>query len=580
MPKIVLTILLLFFILISCQPPSIGTIIGKVEGKVDRITLNQSPISVNEEGLFTIEQNLDFSTILRINVDGQDYEVFIQPGKTVNMTFKGESVSYQGDLVNENKHLLTDKQLNDELGEYLSANWYTLHSKPIAPFIHIMDSIKGLYLSSMKKVAADQKLKVSPDFVTVNEASIGYSLDRMILRYPEWHLRFTGEQLSLPPTLTAELDSKLDAPTFLNLDTYQKYVRTWLNLKAKAQLSEFVDTSIYEGRQQLDAKLNVIAKQFTTAALRDFWSFEVIQTHVEEYTWVNSKEYLTQFIAKSQTTSTRQQAEAYEKELLLEREGHEIRIYKSVKEQQLEVHLFRPENFDTTQSYATLVAFHGGGWMEGNASWTFSSAGFASKNGMIGVAVEYRLSNRSDVTPVEAMEDTRDAISWLRANAKSLQIDPDKIVGKGISAGGHLISAISVLQDDPPTKYSSVPNSLVLVSPALNMQEDYFKGLLRREVNPSHLSALENLRPDLQMPPTLLLQGQTDRVTPTAFAQQFKSRMDSLQYNCKLVIYENCGHVFTPSHLDDTGIPIPDPAIVQLANEEQIQFFKELNYIK
>ena len=580
MPKVIFTILLLLFTLISCQPPTTGIIIGKVEGKIDRITLDQTPISVNEEGLFTIEQSLDFSTILRLRVDDQDYEVFIQPGETVNMTLTGESISYQGDLVNENKHLLTDKQLNDELGAYLNANWYTLHSKPIGSFIHIMDSIKDLYLSSMKQVATDQTLKVSPDFVTVNKASIGYSLDRMILRYPEWHLRFTGEQLSLPPAVTAELESKLDAPAFLSLDTYQKYVRTWLNLKAKARLSESIDTSMYEGRQQLDAKLDIIAKQFTTTALKDFWSFEAIQNHVEEYTWVNSKEYLTGFIAECQSTSTCQQAEAYEKELLAERKNHGIHIYKSVKGQQLEVHLFRPEKFDTTQSYPVLAAFHGGGWMEGNASWTFGSASFAAKNGMIGVAVEYRLSNRSDVTPVEAMEDTRDAIRWLRENAKSLYIDPDKIVGKGISAGGHLISAVSVLQDDLQTKYSSVPNSMVLVSPALDMQEDYFKSLLRRKVNPSHLSALDNLKAGQQMPPTLLLQGRTDRVTPTPFAQQFKIKMDSLQYNCKLVIYENCGHVFTPSHLDDTGIPIPDPDIVELANKEQIHFLKELNYIK
>ena len=580
MPKVIFTTILLLITFISCQPPTTGTILGKVEGKIERITLDQNPISVNKEGLFTFKQDLDFSTILRLNVDGQDYEIFIQPGKTVNMTVTKESIVYQGDLVNENKHLLTDKQLNDELGEYLNANWYPLHSKQMGSFIHIMDSIKGLYLNSMKQVETDLNNELSPDFRMVNEASVGYSLDRMILRYPEWHLRFTGEQLSLSPAVMAKLESKLDAPSFLALDTYQKYVRTWLNLKAKTQISESVDTSIYEGRQQLDAKLNIIAKHFTTAALRDFWSFEAIRTHEEEYTWINSKEYLTEFIAKCQTASTRQQAEIYEKELLTEREGHDIRIYKSVKGQQLEVHLFRPEKFDTTQSYPVLAAFHGGGWMEGNASWTFGSASFAAKNGMIGAAVEYRLSNRSDVTPMEAMEDTRDAISWLRENAKPLHINPDKIVGKGISAGGHLISAISVLQNWPQKKYSPVPNSLVLVSPALNMQESYFKGLVRKEVNPSHLSALDNLRANLHMPPTLLLQGRTDRVTPTPFAQEFKTKMDSLQYNCKLVIYENCGHVFTPSHLDDTGVPTPDPEIVHLANVEQIQFLKELNYIE
>ncbi|MEO1652322.1 MAG: alpha/beta hydrolase, partial [Bacteroidota bacterium] len=272
-----------------------------------------------------------------------------------------------------------------------------------------------------------------------------------------------------------------------------------------------------------------------------------------------------------------EEAQALQSRLLKAREDHQIYIYKTVKGYQLEAHIFYPDNFDQKNTYPALAAFHGGGWQAGNASWTFESAQQAAQKGMIGVAVEYRLSNRAELTPKEAMEDSRDLIKWLRAKAQSLRIDPNKIVGKGLSAGGHLISAISVLQEEGN---QTVPNALVLVSPAIDTSDGYFKSLLGKGKDPKKLSALENLKADLKIPPTLILQGRTDRVTPTSFAQAYKAKMDSLGYICQLTIYEGCGHIFTPVHLDDTGTPMPDPKIMQEAFAEQDKFLRKLGFIK
>ena len=149
-----------------------------------------------------------------------------------------------------------------------------------------------------------------------------------------------------------------------------------------------------------------------------------------------------------------------------------------------------------------------------------------------------------------------------------------------MSAGGHLISSISVVQEELEGKESSVPNALVLVSPAIDTQDGYFKSLLREGTNASHLSALENLERGMNIPATLILQGRTDRVTPTPFAEQYQQKMDALNYDCQLKIYEDCGHIFTPSHLDDTGMPMPDPEISRLALEEQIAFLRKRNFIE
>ncbi|MBX2878158.1 MAG: alpha/beta hydrolase [Saprospiraceae bacterium] len=583
MSKTSLTLLLFIFLFTSCQESSTknasGTIAAKVGGNVNRITLGEEQISVNEEGSFIIKQALDFSTILRLNVDGEDYEIFLQPGSTVELNITADSISFLGDLVQENQHLVSDRRINKEVDKYLSDNWYTLHRKAEDDFIHIIDSIRGVYLSSLEQRKADLGNALSDDFVKVNRASVEYSFDRLLIRYPEWHHRFTGQKVAPNSEVMKKLEYSIDRPEFLSLETYKKCANTWLGLKMREQRVDEKDQSIYLGQMQTQSALSFVAQQFRNPALKDYWSFQFIQDHLEQYTWINGNKFLQDFISNCQTDRICEQAKALEAELLAARKGHEIQVYKSEKGLQLEAHIFKPEPFDSNSSYPALAAFHGGGWMAGHADWTFGSAKHAAENGMIGIAVEYRLSNRADITPVEAMEDTRDAIRWIRTHSKSLSIDKNRIVGKGLSAGGHLISSISVLQEEEGEE-SSVPNALVLVSPAIDTQEGYFKSLLQEGTDASGLSALENLQSGQQIPPTLILQGRTDRVTPTSFAEQFKQKMDSLNYDCQLKVYENCGHIFTPSHLDDTGMPMPDPEISKLAFEEQVMFLKERNFIR
>lgn len=585
MPKHGLPLLLLLLLFNSCQKQehqehtSTSTITIHAAKEINRIMLGEEEINIDEAPPFIFEQELDFSTILRLNVDEEDYEIFLAPGASIELSIGQDSIAFQGDLSRENNYLLSEKKINAEVEKYLSDNWYRIHSQSEADFFHVIDSIKGLYLSSMAQYAEAQRSLIAEDFTKVNSASIEYSFNRLLLRYPEWHFRFTGEKVPPNSDLMKKIEEWIDRPEFLSLDTYQKCIATWFELKISDEMDALQDSTLYLGKTQLQTRLNFITRQFKSAALKDYWSFKFIQNHLEQYTWINGGTYLQDFIANCQTDRICQAAKALEAELLEEREGHEIQVYKTVKGLQLEAHIFKPENFDPANSYPALAAFHGGGWQAGHADWTFSSAEHAARHGMIGIAVEYRLSNRSDITPVEAMEDTRDAIRWIRKNAAALSIDKNRIVGKGLSAGGHLISSISVVQEELEDEESSVPNALVLVSPAIDTQDGYFKSLLREGTNASHLSALENLERGMNIPPTLILQGRTDRVTPTPFAEQYQQKMDALNYDCQLKIYEDCGHIFTPSHLDDTGMPMPDPEIFRLALEEQIAFLRKRNFI-
>lgn len=92
-----------------------------------------------------------------------------------------------------------------------------------------------------------------------------------------------------------------------------------------------------------------------------------------------------------------------------------------------------------------VINIHGGGWNHGvkesqTGFSTFFKAGFAVAN------IEYRLTGQA--TAPAAIEDTRCAIIYLIRNAKALNIDVNRIVMMGGSAGGHLALMGGLLGSD------------------------------------------------------------------------------------------------------------------------------------
>lgn len=92
-----------------------------------------------------------------------------------------------------------------------------------------------------------------------------------------------------------------------------------------------------------------------------------------------------------------------------------------------------------------VLHIHGGGWNHGTKE---GQTGFSSyfKAGFAVANVEYRLIQ---VSPAPAaIEDIRSALHYLKVNAKQLNIDPDKIIIAGGSAGAHLALMGGLLEND------------------------------------------------------------------------------------------------------------------------------------
>ena len=92
-----------------------------------------------------------------------------------------------------------------------------------------------------------------------------------------------------------------------------------------------------------------------------------------------------------------------------------------------------------------VINIHGGGWNHGERQ---SQTGFSTffKMGFAVANISYRLT--PEATAPAAVEDARCALIYLVKNAKALNIDVNKIVVMGGSAGGHLALMAGLLGND------------------------------------------------------------------------------------------------------------------------------------
>jgi acetyl esterase/lipase len=83
-----------------------------------------------------------------------------------------------------------------------------------------------------------------------------------------------------------------------------------------------------------------------------------------------------------------------------------------------------------------ILFLHGGGWSGGTRTTGPDFKRYFARDGFAMASMEYRLTPA--VTFPANVEDVRTAVRWLKANAASHGLDPDRICLWGTSAGGHL----------------------------------------------------------------------------------------------------------------------------------------------
>ncbi len=105
--------------------------------------------------------------------------------------------------------------------------------------------------------------------------------------------------------------------------------------------------------------------------------------------------------------------------------------------------LYLPKQRAADQPLPVVVYIHGGGWSGGDRKgYAAQAAGLASGGNYAAISVGYRLSG--EVKWPAQIHDCKAAIRWIRAHAKELNLDPERIGCTGSSAGGHLVTLLGL----------------------------------------------------------------------------------------------------------------------------------------
>ena len=99
--------------------------------------------------------------------------------------------------------------------------------------------------------------------------------------------------------------------------------------------------------------------------------------------------------------------------------------------------LYLPETSD--KPLPLIIWIHGGAWMAGSKDGPSPALRFTA-NGYAVAHVGYRLSQEARF-PAQ-IHDCKAAVRWLRANAGKYNLDPNKFIAWGGSAGGHLVALL------------------------------------------------------------------------------------------------------------------------------------------
>lgn len=249
--------------------------------------------------------------------------------------------------------------------------------------------------------------------------------------------------------------------------------------------------------------------------------------------------------------------------------------YRTVNGAALKAFVFPPAEKPAGPAPAILM-FHGGGWVAGAPDWVFVSAKRFAALGYVAIPIEYRLSSDT-ITPIDAFADVCDSFRWARREAARLGIDPARVAGYGVSAGGHLagLAATVGCGSTEGAFGTGGPDALVLWSPALDLSRDgHFLRLLRGGGTAAAYSPVEHVR--AKMPPVSIVHGEKDTLTPLSGAKLFCDRVVATGARCELNTYPGVGHLLTRNLANQEDDFDPDPVKRDDGVAKQLTFLREL----
>ncbi len=242
-------------------------------------------------------------------------------------------------------------------------------------------------------------------------------------------------------------------------------------------------------------------------------------------------------------------------------------VYRTVEGRSLRLDLYQPETPGPETGRPLVLAVHGGGWQGGSRREIGRHVAALAQHGYLVAAVDYRLARRGRAAWPGNLEDLWIALAWLVDHAEQFEIDRDRLVVLGASAGGHLATLMgthpepmadrsdlaaprpriaSVIAFYPPTDLPALRDGPHAedVAPALQG----LTGARDAEGLDAQTDLLVSASPQTHVgpedPPMLLIHGGRDPLVPVAQSRRFAEALNDAGGSCQLWVLDEAGHGF------------------------------------
>ena len=199
-----------------------------------------------------------------------------------------------------------------------------------------------------------------------------------------------------------------------------------------------------------------------------------------------------------------------------------------------------------------VVFIHGGGFTGGDKAEYRSASVSADlcREGYVVVSCNYVLGSKSKpgVWP-QNIADCRNAVRWVRAHAKELGVNPDKIAVAGGSAGGYLALMVGLSDDktgpggDPAAKHSAKVSAVIDMYGVVNFSK-HGKGDVPGVPAEAQQAYLPELQCDAQDPAVLILHGTADATVDIAQSDDMAKALRSAKTSYEYIVVEGAPHTF------------------------------------
>lgn len=442
----------------------------------------------------------------------------------------------------------TQKIVSNQFARDYYPNRSQIYSLDENKFLSKVQSLKAPFELEAGKY---RKLYQSIDgeFIANELRDIEYFFDRIIQDYPYFHENHTGKKVTLSNATQKRLDKHqqdFNNAALLSSSDVKSYIEGFLRHQSSLETKNVAYKK--SDNKRLQAYLNLIPRYFSNQECKDFWQYNYIYAHIEDWGSKNLDGIVASFLSTCKNDTYKKTIDSIYTESTNSRKDHLIKTYKTVDGYDLDIHIFLPDSIDKTKRSPVMVYFSGGSWTKGNPEWAFYGCAGYAKKGWVGVSVEYRLADRHETTPFEAVKDARSAIRWLRMNADAYNIDTTRIVATGNSAGGHLVLTTALANEcnegSDNLNYSASPNLLLINSGVYSLYaesntdwitRDLADKTLAKKISPIHL-----LRKSL--PPMLIIHGTNDQSVDYASAKAFAAEMEKLGNDFEFHTLEGAPH--------------------------------------